>query len=144
MTQHDNDTTALAPNPERIWLEPRCNVDERSWCIEPHPCPDECGEQPVEYIRADLVHDGSNHPDVVIELRMEIGRLRAEIERLRTNRASSTPNEDQIRRAICCPHGCVRKEDCQSRKSRYVNGLVVEAILALYTVNPPAEVPRRR
>lgn len=44
----------LAPNHERIWLQPRCCTEDRCWSAEPQPC-DDCDEPPVEYIRADLV-----------------------------------------------------------------------------------------
>lgn len=43
----------LAENHKRIWLAPRCQVDERSWCEDSQPC-DECGLDAIEYIRADL------------------------------------------------------------------------------------------
>lgn len=46
--------TGLAENHERIWLEPLCAVEERSWCEDPQAC-DECELSPVEYVRADLV-----------------------------------------------------------------------------------------
>lgn len=43
----------LAKNHDRIWLAPRCNIDEREWCDVPQHC-DDCGEHAVEYIRADV------------------------------------------------------------------------------------------
>jgi hypothetical protein len=45
----------LPENPKRIWLAPRCNIDERSWCEDNQGCCDDCGEPTVEYQRADLV-----------------------------------------------------------------------------------------
>lgn len=52
---HDHDNPGLAENHNRIFLEPRCAVDERSWCEDRHDCDEEgCGEEAVEYIRADL------------------------------------------------------------------------------------------
>jgi septal ring factor EnvC (AmiA/AmiB activator) len=49
-----SDHEELAENFPRIWLGPRCQTEERSWCEDPQPC-DDCGEQAVEYRRADLV-----------------------------------------------------------------------------------------
>lgn len=48
---HDHDE--LAANHKRIWLQPICQVDERSWCEDPQPC-DDCDMPPVEYIRVDV------------------------------------------------------------------------------------------
>jgi hypothetical protein len=52
------DAAILAkPDPETIWLQPRCEIEERSWC-EDHPgdCTDHgCGLKAVKYVRADLV-----------------------------------------------------------------------------------------
>jgi hypothetical protein len=48
----------------------------------------------------------ANHPDVVIELRMENGRLRAEIERLRTDRVLTPPPDViKIAEAIASTRG---------------------------------------
>ena len=48
-----------APDPERIWLGPRCeglDQDGRTWSTDSHDCDDfGCGLKSVEYIRADLV-----------------------------------------------------------------------------------------
>lgn len=55
----DRDNAYLrSPDPERIWLQARCEGGaggDRCWCEDdPGPC-DECGMKSVEYIRADLV-----------------------------------------------------------------------------------------
>lgn len=43
------------------------------------------------------------------------------------------PTEQQIRQAICCPHGCVRKSgDCLSFLDRYVPHGSVEAVMELF------------
>ncbi len=46
---------------ERIWLEPNCEgssikEEGRTWCCDPvyETCP-ECGVEPTEYVRADIV-----------------------------------------------------------------------------------------
>ena len=39
----------LGKNPDRIWLAPACNIDERTWCEHDPGCCDECGEPSVEY-----------------------------------------------------------------------------------------------
>ena len=55
-----DDAILAKPDPERIWLQPKCEGMEhygRAWC-EDHPgdCTDAgCGLKAVEYIRADLV-----------------------------------------------------------------------------------------
>ena len=43
-------------DPERIWLSPNCDVDERAWASAnqwPDGCED-CPKKAVEYVRADL------------------------------------------------------------------------------------------
>ena len=78
-------THRLAKNPDRIWLAPACNVDERTWCEHDPGCCDECGEPSVEYrlvekprprLRrmSDMTTTGNDLND--------IGRAADEIERL--------------------------------------------------------------
>src|SRR5882672_6525217 len=49
------DRILAKPDPERIWLGPRCEEvgGDRTWCSAPQDC-DDCGIKSVEYIRADL------------------------------------------------------------------------------------------
>ena len=46
----------LAKNPDRIWLAPACNIDERTWCEHDPGCCDECGEPSVEYRLVEKPH----------------------------------------------------------------------------------------
>ncbi len=86
------DTKILdAPDPERIWLQPKCcglEIEGRGWC-EDHPgdCDDEaCGMKAVEYIRADLVADRLYQAGTeVANAKIEAQRLRTEIEQLKAN-----------------------------------------------------------
>ena len=53
------------PDPERIWLAPRCeglSDTGRFWCEQPVTCSDECGFEPVEYIRLDIAAKGGYRP----------------------------------------------------------------------------------
>lgn len=47
-----------APDPERIWLLPKCeglSPEGRSWCEEPQDCPEsDCGMKSIEYVRLDI------------------------------------------------------------------------------------------
>lgn len=52
----------LAENPKRIWLAPRCMIDERTWCEDDIGACDECGEPTVEYIRLDVAIAGGYRP----------------------------------------------------------------------------------
>lgn len=48
----------MTPDPERIYLEPRCCADPetgRTWAANSAWGPCECGQQPTEYVRADIV-----------------------------------------------------------------------------------------
>lgn len=49
-----DDHKELAENHKRIWLAPRCEVDERTWCQDDQGCCDECSEEWIEYVRADI------------------------------------------------------------------------------------------
>lgn len=54
MDHQANPGEKLADNPKRIWLAPRCMLDERTWCEDDIGCCDECGEPTVEYVRRDI------------------------------------------------------------------------------------------
>lgn len=51
-----------SPDPERIWLGPKCEglaYEGRSWCDEPRDCPEAgCDMKAVEYIRIDIAVAG--------------------------------------------------------------------------------------
>lgn len=52
-------------------------------------------------------------------------------------RAVTAPSEEEIRKAMCCPMGCIRGDDCWSRQSRYVPPDRVVAIMALLARKSP-------
>lgn len=56
MTDVPHGCENLAENHKRIWLGPLCQVEERYWCEDPQVC-DDCGLEPIQYIRADLVEE---------------------------------------------------------------------------------------
>lgn len=62
MDHQANPGEELAPNPKRIWLAPRCMIDERTWCEDDIGCCDECGEPTVEYVRLDVAVAGGYRP----------------------------------------------------------------------------------
>lgn len=56
------DPTAAARDLERIWLSPVCDecrhLDiERTWCQDPVNECEECGRQPIEFVRKEARHD---------------------------------------------------------------------------------------
>ena len=64
LTEHQlevrDEARLTAPDPERIWLTPKCEgleIEGRGWCEEhPGDCPDDvCGCKAIEYIRADMM-----------------------------------------------------------------------------------------
>jgi hypothetical protein len=66
MSERD-DKILATPDPEAIWLSPKCEAlcDEgRTWCSEPQDCQD-CDFKAVKYIRSDLASPAQGRQDPV-------------------------------------------------------------------------------
>ncbi len=55
-----DDVYLKRPDPKRIWLQPRCEMENRCWCQDhPGDCEDDgCGMKAVEYVRLDVAIAG--------------------------------------------------------------------------------------
>ena len=73
---HDGGPTAKSP--ERIWLGPECQTEERYWCEDNVGCCDECGLPTIEYIRADVAAALARKPVVTDEMRRAGAQVLAE------------------------------------------------------------------
>ncbi len=64
--------------PETIWLSPKCDGDERSWCADPvYETCSECGAGFVKYVLASRLEEAAS---ALIALQSEVDRCHARLE----------------------------------------------------------------